>query len=250
MSLFGHLQQDANVEQQTDDVFGGKLPPMPSNIYQAVIERAYISPSKQGAMGVVFDFMVESQSFDKPRKLQQTFYVTNREGKNTYSTKDGKLNYLPGFNIVNNITNVLLQKSLRGLSMEDTPSKAIPIYNFTERKEVMEQVNVIPALWGKRLCLCIQHKIENKTQFINGKYLKTDGKREYNEVDRVLFLVNNQPLSALEIEQGITTPAAAMKWSEVWKDKVKDTYTDKDVIKESGSSNSSSASTTKEIVIG
>ena len=117
MSLLKNLKSEG-LEEQEDRLGGFSL--KTTDLYPAKVKLAYIITSQHGAMGINLVFDINGQEY-----RERTIYVTNRAGENFYYTKDEKGNktnkkaQLPGFNLVNNLCRLSIEKELSELDIDE-----------------------------------------------------------------------------------------------------------------------------------
>lgn len=210
---------NANEVKAEKDVVGGTSYILDSGIYEAEIEQAYGTESNSGALGVVMKFKIFKPN-NETSTLNHTFWISNKEKQVTYTDKNGEKHFLAGYNQVNAITEGLLNLSLNAINPE---TRTIPLYNFNTKKEEPTPVQAIPALFGKKIALCILKTLENKTSKDNsGKYVPIAETMNRNDIDKVLLITRDGYFTATELKAGKTEPDFASKWLEKNKDVVRD----------------------------
>ncbi len=213
--MLDFLKKQEGVQETTQDKIGGGSFTLDSGLHEAKIDKAYLtnsSSSKAVAMALEFT-TVDGKSY------KDTIWMTNGEGKNTYTTKEGKLAYLPGFETVSNIALVTVGKELAELTPED---KVVELYNAELSKKVPTSVKMFTELVGQNLILGI-HKVKEFKQVKNaatGKYEDTADVRESNELANVFSIPGS---TALEIKAKATEVDFILQFKEAFKpDYVKD----------------------------
>ena len=83
MGLFDQLTTNGLEEAQ--DRTGSGIQPLESDIYEATIVAPYVTHSASGAMAINLIAKIGE------REYRETFYVTNREGKNYYLNQNDTL---------------------------------------------------------------------------------------------------------------------------------------------------------------
>lgn len=224
MGLFANIKQAQDVKQ-TEDRVGGSFKPLPSGVYKAVIKQMYAKPAQSGALGVTIEFEIHPQQGD-PRKFTETYYVTNKNGENFYVNKNsGEKHYLAGFNHINDICLGLTQKTMFELEAEGKIElKNIKVYNYTTKKDEIEQLPTFVSLLDKEVGLGLIHKRENKNAKVGNDYVPTAEAREYNAVDKVFLLKGGLPFTHNEVKAGLAEPQFVTQWLDKWKDQVDDQY--------------------------
>lgn len=235
--MFNNLNvPQQNVEQERDTL-GSSV--YDSGLYKARIEQAYGTVSKNGAKGVVLKMsLLKSDGSILP--FTNTFYVTNREGSVTFTSRDGKTHYLPAFNQINSLCNVLLGKDLMQVATEQ---RTLPVYNVEQKAEVPTAVEAVPELFGKEFVIGLIKTRENKTELVDGSYVPTAEEIFRNNVDKFFFLKDGKVFTSNEIKAN-AEPAFAAEWANKWEGKVQDKY------KAVSGTSSSSGATTQPLNIG
>lgn len=195
-------------------------------MYVGKIVVAYGLKSQRGAMGVRIESELNVEG--KPRKHVQTHWVTNAKGETTYETKDGKKHQLAGFNNVNALCYLLLNKGLNQVITEDRNIKI---------GDKLELVPVLTELSDKPIALGILKIRQNKQVKSGDEYIDSNEEQFINEVD---YVFDADGLTHIERKNGKTEPEFIFKWKEtnVGEGKFKDKY------KEVKSSNKSSTGAT------
>lgn len=173
MNLFSSLTTDGLEESQ--DRLGGNQP-LSSDIYQATIKAVYITHSQSGAMAANLIADIEG------REYRETFYITNKEGKNYYLNQQNKKCPLPGFTVINDMCLIGAEAPLSDLNAED---KVLKLYDFESKSEVNKSVPVITDLIGKKVALGIVQRLENKNVKEGDRYVPSAETRTFNAVDKV-----------------------------------------------------------------
>ena len=177
-----------------------------SNLYPGTIKLAYFGQSDSGAKSMTFEV-----DLDNGGKYSWTEWVTSgtTKGGKSYTENDkGEKQYLPGYNRANAICLFINEKELGAQTFEE---KVIKKYSKAASGEVPTPVKMATSLLGGRVLLGIQRVIKNKEVFVEGKgYVKTNDKREVNEVDKVF-----QPDTRRTLKEAIAkaeTAEFADKW--------------------------------------
>lgn len=221
MSLFNISAED-KIEDNSRDSVGGGNAPAPSGVYDAIIELAYMDMSKGGAKSVnlVFKAIVDGQE----RRFRQTEFVTSgkAKGQKPYYTKDGKNIYLPGFQTISGLCQVTLGRGLETLGEDDVEEKNIKLYDFNEKKETMQEKDVIVSLLKLPVKLGVLSVIDNKrAKNDEGDYVPTHERRTSNEIDKHF---NEDGLTSLEIKAGKDEPEFLDRWIEKYDGKPVDRF--------------------------
>jgi hypothetical protein len=202
MSFLKTVNNSAKVENEKD-VLGGSFI-LPTDVYEMTVDAAYITEAASGALAVNLRLIG-----DNGVKYNETMYITNKNKETSY-TKDGKNYSLPGFSIANAIAGFAVGKEITDLTEE---TKTIKIYNFDEKKEMATDVPCLVELHGKKICVGIVQKTENKSvkNSTTGKYDPTNEKRQVNNIERVFDPVTHK--TAAETREGLDAEFCA-KWLE------------------------------------
>lgn len=191
-----------------EDRVGGGGGPLSTDIYPGKIKGVYFGKSegsKSRSVTVMVDVMVEG----KPVSKNFTEWVTNRDGKATY-TKDGKTQNLPGYNRINTLCMLLTGKDITELEVEE---RVLAIYDFDQQKEVNKSVPCFADLHGEEIQMAIQEVIEfkQKKNENTGEYEDTDQTRSVNNI--VKFMPADKPVTLSELKQFAENLGA--DWDEV-----------------------------------
>ena len=168
MSIFGTGSTGSKVEKEQDFSGKGKIT---SGAYEADIKMAFAGQAKSGAR-----FVTLQLKLDNGQLHNETIYLTNKEGKNTYM-KDDKEFYLPGFLLVNNIAIMACEKGLHELA-DEVETRTVKLYDFDAKKELPTDVPAIVPLIGKRILVTILEE-EYEKQKLNDTTKKYEGTGEY-----------------------------------------------------------------------
>lgn len=208
-NLFSNAASELAGTEKEKDVLGGRSL-LPTGLYDATIDVAYITISSGGAKA--FNFVLDIDG----KKVRETTYVTNKKGEVTY-TKDGKKHALPGYSLVNAISKLTCGKEIPSLEFE---KKLVKIWNFEKRAEIATEVDVAVELVGQKITLGIEWHKENKNvKDQTGAYVPTAEIREFNTVTRVFHATSKQTAA----EYNAQAPAEFMAaWDKEFKGKIID----------------------------
>lgn len=210
MSLLKNIKSDPKAAQEKDVLGGGGV--LESGAYSAVIDTAYLSASKGGAVAVNITFKTKDN-----KQLRQQFWVSSgndKGNKNTYE-KDGETFYLPGYLQANAIAQLAANKELGDI---ETEMKIVKIYDFTQKKEVPESVEMLMDLLGKEVVLgVIKQTVDKTAKDGAGNYLPTGETRDENEVDKVFRAEDN--MTTAEARMLAEDPTTTAKFFTAWCDK-------------------------------
>jgi hypothetical protein len=201
--MFDNLKAVEGVEQEKD-VTSNRVP-LESGIYPAIIKLAYTGKSKGGAMSVTIHAEVEGKMH------RETLWVTSGDAKGNlpfYTKQDGSKAYLPGYNVFEAISQLAADKPASALSAEP---KMVKLYSFEERKETLQQVDVIAELLDKPVYLGLLKVIEDKTENDGaGNYVPTGETRELNQIDKV-FRASDR-MTVTEAKANAESPDFYNRW--------------------------------------
>lgn len=217
-NLLSGIKQADKVEEVKDQLGGSKFAPVESGIYAATIKYAYLKPSAAGSLGFHMELELDSGS-----TVRESIYLTKRTGENYYVDKNdsSKKHLLPGYITADAIALLAAQKPIAELSTED---KIIKLYDAAQQGEVNTTVPMLTALLGKTIQVGIVKIIEDKQVKNNeGKYVKGEGVRIKNEIDKVFHPTNN--MTVPELRAKATEPAFYEAWKTKWEGKVDDKST-------------------------
>jgi hypothetical protein len=216
MSLLNSVQETANATGEKDTLGGGGFI-LPTMIYPAKIEQAFLTKSPNGAIALNLRAKVRKDD-GTLGEHRETIYFTNRAGETSYQ-KNGETHMLPGFITVNALAQLVTGKGLKSLP---TTQQTVGVWNGQVKKEVPTQVEALPDLCGE-VYLGIQQIKENKTEKGgDGKYHPINKPRELNAIDKV-FRVSDK-LTLPEVLSGATEAKFFVSWTERFAGKVYDKY--------------------------
>lgn len=212
MSLLADLTTDESIKESKDSV-GGGYAPKPSSVYDAVIKVAYITVAQSGAKAVNLIADIDGTEY------RETIYITNKEGKNFYISKDDGTtkNYLPGFTTVNDIA---LLTTGHELAKAQTENKVIKIWSKDQNKEVPTEVPCITGLHGKSIKLGILEEITFKQVKQGNDYVDTAETRSSNVINKVFHAATGKTVN--EFKAKAETAEFIGKWKDKWDGKPND----------------------------
>lgn len=210
--MLDHLKEDSNVQNETDSL---GFQPLDSNIYDCKITKFFLSKSSQGATAV----NVHVKTAEGKSSNFQLWATSNKKKgcKNYYEGKDGKKNYLPGFNVANALCLLTLRKPISKMETEPTTEDIFG----TKTK-----VDSVPAMIGQDIKLGIIKRRVNK-QVKNedtGNWEDGPEARHINEVDKVFR--HADMFTTTEIRAKAETADFHEKWLEKWEGEVDDRFKD------------------------
>lgn len=204
MSLLANLKSDDSIAGERDSVGNGGV--LDSGLHMATIKLAYLTKSAGGAVGLVLNAKTQAG-----RELRQTLWMTSgtaKGGTNYYTDKDGKKQYLPGFNLANSLSLLTVGKEISEL---DTETKVVNAYSSEAKAEVPTKVEMLVELLGQDILIGVLKQVVDKTQKNDaGVYVPTGETREENEIDK-LFRARDRMTTA-EIRAKADEAAFAAVW--------------------------------------
>lgn len=232
--MFNDLIIDKEIAGEKDTLGGARI--LPTDVYDFTIKLAYVSVAASGARAVNL-----SLEGDNGNTLRITEYVTSgtaKGGKNTYTDKNGKQQYLPGFSKMNALCQIVASADLPSMEFEE---KVISLYNYEAQKELPTKATVIMNLINQKVKAAVVHKIENKNQKnAQGVYEAIADTREINEVERFF---TEDGFTSSELLAKEESPTFINTWIEKNQGKVVD-KTSKDVLPSGVASGAPKASST------
>lgn len=182
MSILAAIQQNAaNVKTEDNDVLGGSKT-IPTNVYPATIKMMYLDTAKSGAISVNLEAVMMVNG--KQRSHKETVYISNREGKFTYTDKQsGEEHPLPGFSQIDTLCQLALGKPFVTLSAE---KKVIKVYDFQARAEVNQEKEVYVDMIGTHIQIGMFEETVNKQKKNDqtGKYEPINESRDQNVINK------------------------------------------------------------------
>lgn len=213
MSLLKNMKTDSSIADEKDSVGGGRV--LESKIYNFNIDKAYVTTSEGGAMAMNLELTA-----DTGEEYKDSIYFTSgtaKGQKNTYTDKDGKEQYLPGFNMINSLCLLAAKKELSELDTED---KVVKIYDYEAKAEVPKTVPMVMELVGKKISAAIIKQLVNKQKKgDDGRYHDTDETREKNEIDK--FFRAEDMMTTAEIRAKAETAEFHKTWTDKFAGTVK-----------------------------
>lgn len=211
--LFGNLSTEG-LEESQDRLGGFRV--RESDAYLGTIKMLYAgkaAKSNAQSFTLVMDM-------DDGTEYKETFWATDKEGKNWYPSKKDpkKKEPLPGFTAVDDICLVTTNKPLAQQNVED---KMVNVYDPDQKKEVPKSVPMLVEVLGKQVRLGILKEVKNKQkQNDAGVYVDTPETREENVTDKVFHHPSN--LTVVEARNQIQAPAFYGSWIEKNKGQTRD----------------------------
>lgn len=135
-----------------------------SDAYVAKISNAFLSTSAKGAnyLRVTLELLKNSNDEPVSGEITDNIFFTNREGKFTYTTKANKESLLPGAQLFNDLTSIILGKSLNELNDDDLTTAAVDLWSSQSGKAEPTKVTVIKSLIDSQITVGINKVKRNK----------------------------------------------------------------------------------------
>lgn len=207
MSIFAGLDFDTTIKADEDRVGGGYVKFDKTGAFDVVIEKAYVTVAKSGAIGVVINFKREDGA-----KLKVTEWMTNKIKQNYYLDKDGNKRYLAGYNAVMSIDRIVTGKTNTYPTAE---KRIVPIWNNELKKETNQEVDALIEWTGKPVTILVHKVLVNKQALVDDKYVDVAGTIEKVEIKHVVDVVSHKTKN--EIVGGLNAEFFT-KWTEKFKD--------------------------------
>lgn len=198
------------MERQADTLGGGKIL-LPTDVYKLHIKYAYLGESSGGALSITVVGKVNNTDYS------ETFWITNKEKKHYYMSKNGKKVPLPGFVIIEDMCLFATGKSLHEQSTVD---KIIEKYDPETSSMQKASVPVVEGLLDKDVLVAISQVKEFKRKKFDDGYHTISETTEFNEIEKVFHV--DKHLTANEVLKKVEEPAFYTQWLEAKKGKVKD----------------------------
>lgn len=208
MSLLKKLKTNVQGAVDEKDVIAGGV--IESGLYPAKITMAYLKTSDTGAVGLTTHYKTESGQV-----IRDTNYITSGTAKgcsNTYKDKDGKEQYLPGYNSANSLSRLITGKDIGDLDSEE---KLVNVYNFDAKAEVPTKVEVLMELLNKDVLLGIfKQETEKTVKNEKGEYVGTGEFRTENVIDK--FFDHDSRMTSSEMKAKAEKAVFVETWSDKW----------------------------------
>lgn len=190
MGLFAEL--DTKNVERTEDTVGSGFSVLDSNVYDAKIKTAYAGSSKGGALRVTLVCDING------REYSEDIYITSRDKKPYFVTKQNKKRFLPGYLIMDSVCKLTIGKGISDPKLE-SEEKVLNVYDPVEGKKKPTAVPVLVELAGKTVCLGILKELHNKTrQDESGAFVETSEARERNNINVVFHADTHKTLNEME----------------------------------------------------
>lgn len=213
MSLLDNLRTHEGIATETDSLGSGGI--LNTGVYPLTIKFAYMSTSATGAIAL----NIEAETATN-QSIKQAIYMTSgtaKGGKNTYTDKNGKEQYLPGFLLAKSVAMLVANKEIVDLDLEE---KTIKLWSYDSKSEEPTKVQMFTELTGKPILAAIERQIVDKNVKNDaGAYVPSGETREQNEI--VKFARAEDHFTVAELSAKAVEPSHMADWHEKNKDKVK-----------------------------
>lgn len=211
MSLLKKLSNNVAGAKDEKDSVGGTVD---TGLYTAKITMAYLTSADSGAVALTTHFKTEEGFI-----IKDTTYITSgtaKGGKNTYKDKDGKEQYLPGYNSANSLSRIVTGKDINDL---DTEEKLVNVYNFEAGAEVPTKVEVIMDMLNKEILIGVfKQETEKTAKNDAGDYIGTGEFRTENVINK--YFHPDSKMTSSEIQAKAENALFVDTWHDKWKGKV------------------------------
>lgn len=225
--MFDTLKTDANIKSDGDSLGGSKYTPLESALYDFTIKLAYGSISQDGAKAL--NLLLETS---EGKEFKNQLWMTSKKEtgclnyfmvKNPATGKKDLKKYYKGFENANHLCLMTLNKEISQVKPE---MKTIMLYDYSQRKEVPTDVQMITELLGKQITAGVLKQLTNKNvkDPATGDWIATTETKEKNVIDKFFHFPSG--LTVTEAEAKMTEPKFKEQWREKWagvtQDKTKD----------------------------
>lgn len=214
MGLLSNIKK-VQAKGSDNDVLGGDRL-FNTGLVDFKIEAAFMTESSGGA--TMFNLHLLDPITKKVFKTQEC--IVTKAGNSTYKDKEGDDVFLPGYITINSICQLSIDTELHDFGEDDTEIKTIKLYNFTDKKEVPTQVEMVTEMVGADITIGVIRQIVDKTKNMAGQgepadYQPTGETREENVIGKVFHMETGFTIQ--ELEAGANegdTPEFRVKWAE------------------------------------
>jgi hypothetical protein len=168
-------------DDDKDVLPGERVVAVESGIYDVKIVLAYLEQAKSGAWAM--KLVLKETPFEN-MDFNFTVYITSGKAKgmlNYYVDPEGRKRKLPGFALMDSLSQVTVGQSLSDLEPEE---KIISIYDFETKGKVDAPRQVYTELLGKEFKAGILKIEDNKKVQIDNEWKTTAERRTFNELER------------------------------------------------------------------
>ena len=200
--MFGNLTTEG-LEETGDRLGGGAL--LETGVYTGTVKLAYAGKSQiSDAQKVAVHIDINGTEF------REDFYVTNRNGENSYQDKrDPKKKHpLPGFSMIDDLC---LVTTGFGLADQDIEEKVIKLYDFEAKRETPQNVPVLVDLLNQPITVAIvKQTVDKRQKADSGEYVATGETRDENVAEKFFHVDTRRTVT--EIKAGIEEATFIDKW--------------------------------------
>lgn len=202
-NMFSNFKTENDGVEAAGDRLGGGGP-LDTGIYSGKVKLAFTGESQYGAK------FVEVHLDLGGRQYKERFYVSNREGSNTYQDKKDpkKEHFLPGFVSVNDLC---LVGTGYGLVDQDIEEKTFNLWDYDSQSEKPQEVPCLVNLHGQEVTVAIEcQTVSKRKKNDQGVYVDTEETRDQNEVQKFFHFESGRTVT--EIRNGIEEGVFLEKW--------------------------------------
>lgn len=217
MSLLKKMTIHNDIATETDSVGGGSYI-WESGLYKSKIDMAYLKEAASGALAVVLHL-----TNAKGQTLKSDLWIQSGKdkGNKNFYERGGERHFLPGFERMNTLSLLTVGRPLNEL---DTDKKTIKIYDYTQKKEVPTEVDVITELLDQEIVAgVIKQTVDKNAKQDDGSYRPTGDTREENEIDK--FFRAEDGMTTTEILAEAPQAEFMNTWNDRWDGQVRDKST-------------------------
>ena len=178
-----------------------------SGVYATIVDMAYFDQSKGGAHSLNVTLLNEDG-----KKLKQTIWFTNRKEEVHYVNQKGEKDYLPGYDLANNLSLIITSDDINE-AFDKSEKKMVNVYDFNVRKEVPTEKSVATSLLGKQVKVAVLKQVVNKrVNDGSGTYVDSAETRDENEIKEFYF--HDTDLTVVEKAKDAKEALMMPKWSD------------------------------------
>ena len=206
-------QKTENAERSGDRLGGGRVV-LDAGIYRGCTVKAAYTGKSQSSNAESITVIVDVNG----QEVSQTFWVTNKDGGNTYKTKTGKDALLGGYDDMDQFSLLTAGVPLNEVDFED---KIVKIYNFDKKADEEVSRPTMVDVIGEKITVAIQRIKQNKREKNDdGEYVNKADTYESNEI--VKFFQDETDLTVEEIKSGLEKADFVHRWDEKYSGQVYD----------------------------
>lgn len=209
MSALSALKTHNDIETEKDSV-GGGFSPLDSGLYDLKVITAYLKKSQGGALALELAAVTPDG-----KNLRQSLWMASGDAKgnkNYFEDKNGKKQYLPGFNHANAIALLTVGKEIGELETEE---KVINIYSYDAQADVPTKVEMFTELLDQEFTAgVIQQIVDKNVKTDSGAYVPSGETRTENEIDKIFR--SRDGLTVAEIRAEASEANFRDAWEKKW----------------------------------